>query len=95
MDKIELIGRLLVAALSKARELSKISLADRPELRKTAAEIMKAVKTTRQRIDALNEGAKRNGKLDKATMDRALDRILKAAEEINREVDQLLAKARK
>ena len=56
---------------------------------------MKAVKTTRQRIDALNEGAKRNGKLDKATMDRALDRILKAAEEINREVDQLLAKARK
>ncbi|HVN29603.1 MAG TPA: hypothetical protein VMT64_13990 [Candidatus Binataceae bacterium] len=84
-----------MTALSKARELSKISLADRPELRETAAGIMKAVKATRQKIDALNEGAKRNGKLDKATMDRALNRILRAAEEINREVDELLAKARK
>jgi len=56
---------------------------------------MKTVKATREKIEALNEGAKRNGKLDKATMDRALDRILKAAEEINREVDNLLAKARK
>jgi hypothetical protein len=95
MDKIERVVRLLMAALSKARELSKISLDDRPELRGTAAAIMKAVKATRQKIDALNEGAKRNGKLGQATMDRALDRILKAAEEINREVDELLAKARK
>jgi len=56
---------------------------------------MKSVKATRQKIEALNEAAGRNGKMDKATMDRALSRILKAAEEINREVDALLAKARK
>jgi hypothetical protein len=53
------------------------------------------VKATRQKIEALNEAAGRNGKMDRATMDRALSRILKAAEEINREVDALLAKARK
>ena len=95
MDKLELAARLLVAALSKARELSKISLESRPELRATASRIMKSVKATRQKIEALNEAAGRNGKMDRATMDRALSRILKAAEEINREVDALLTKARK
>jgi hypothetical protein len=35
-----------------------------------------------------------NGKLDKETLDRSLDRMLKAADEINRELDELLAKAR-
>lgn len=95
MDKIELVGRLLLAALSKARELSKISLERRPELRDAAAEIMKTVKATRQKIEALQDAAERNGKLDKATIDRALTRIVKAAEDINREVDALLAKARK
>jgi hypothetical protein len=95
MDKLELIGRLLLAALSKARELSKISLDGRPELRAAALVIMKTVKATRQKIEALNDAAKRNGKLDKAAIDQALTRILKAAEEINREVDALLTKARK
>ena len=56
---------------------------------------MKRVKATRQKIEALNDAAERNGKLDKATLDAALSRILKAAEEIDREVDDLLAKARK
>jgi ferritin-like metal-binding protein YciE len=55
---------------------------------------MKTVKTTQQKIEALNEASERNGKLDKAVLDEALDRILKAAQEINREVDDLLAKAR-
>ncbi len=56
---------------------------------------MKTVKATRQKIEALQDAAERNGKLDKATIDRALTRIVKAAEDINREVDALLAKARK
>ena len=55
---------------------------------------MKTVKATRRDIDALNEGAQRNGKLDQATIDRSLDRILRAARQINREVTALLEKAR-
>ncbi len=55
---------------------------------------MRAVKANRQKIEALTEGARRNDKLDKATIDRSLDRILKAARTINREIDELLAKAR-
>ena len=95
MDKIELALQLLRAALSKARQLSKISLEGRPELRATAAAIMKTVKETGRKIEALHEAAEHNGKLDKATLDRAWTRIVKAAEEINREVDELLTKARK
>jgi hypothetical protein len=57
--------------------------------------IMKTVKATRQKIEALHDAAERNAKLDKATIDRALTRIVKAAQDIDREVDELLAKARK
>jgi uncharacterized protein Yka (UPF0111/DUF47 family) len=81
--------------LSKARELSKIPLDNRPELLETAAAIVKTVKATGKKIEALQEAEKLNGKLDKASLDQALARIVKAAEEINHEVDQLLAKARK
>ena len=95
MDKRELIVRLMADSLSKAQALSKIALDGKPELRRAAAEIMKAVKASRQRIEALTEVAHQNGKLDKATIDRSLDRILKAAQKINREVDDLLAKARR
>jgi len=95
MDKLELAIRLLRAALSKARELSKISLRDRPELRETAAAIMKTVKATGQKVEALSKAAQHNGNLDKHALDQALTKIVKAAEEINREVDQLLTKARK
>ena len=56
---------------------------------------MKTVKATHRKIEALNDAVQRNGKLDKATLDQALDRILKAAQEINREVNALLAKARR
>ncbi|MFI5352368.1 MAG: hypothetical protein ACHQZS_05325 [Candidatus Binatales bacterium] len=95
MDKRELIVRLMADSLSKAQALSKIALDRKPELRRAAAKIVKAVKASRQRIEALTEVAHRNGKLDKATIDRSLDRILKAAQKINREVDDLLAKARR
>ena len=54
---------------------------------------MKTVKATHQNIESLNEASEQNGKLDKATLDKALDRILKAAQEINQEVSDLLAKA--
>lgn len=70
-----------------------IALDGRPELQ-AAAEIMKTVKATRRDIDVLNEGAQRNGRLDQATIDRSLDRMLRAARQINRDVTALLEKAR-
>ncbi len=95
MDKLELIIGLTADSLSKARELSKIASDRRPELRSVAAQIMKTVKATHREIEALNEATQQNGKLDKAALDQAMDRILKAAREINREVNDLLAKARR
>jgi ferritin-like metal-binding protein YciE len=94
VDKLEMIIRLTADSLSKARQLSKIALDERPELRIVAAQIMKTVKATHEKIEALNEASQRNGKLDKATLDEARDRILKAAQEINHEVDDLLARTR-
>ena len=73
----------------------KIALDRRPELRTVAAQIMKTAKAMHRKIEALNEATQQNGKLDKAALDQALDRILKAAREINREVTDLLAKARR
>jgi len=43
----------------------------------------------------LNEATQQNGKLDKAALGQPLDRFLKAAREINREVTDLLVKARR
>jgi len=42
----------------------------------------------------LSEASGQNGKLDKVTLDQALDRILKAAQEIDQEVNDLLGEAR-
>jgi hypothetical protein len=56
---------------------------------------MKTVKATNTKIEALSTASRQNGKLDKAALDEALDRILKAAQEISHEVDDLLAKARR
>ena len=93
MEKLQRILALTADSLAKARQPSKVSLDERPELRAVAAQIMKTVKATHQDLEALNEASQRNGKLDKAVLDSALDRILKAAQEINREVSDLLAKA--
>jgi hypothetical protein len=56
---------------------------------------MKTVKATRQTIEALNQAGRHNGRLDKAAVERSLDRILKAARQINREVSELLTRARR
>jgi hypothetical protein len=42
----------------------------------------------------LSEASGQNGKLDKVALDQALDRILKAAQEIDQEVNDLLGEAR-
>ncbi len=53
MDKLEQIGHLLVAALSKARELNRFALDS--ESRQKVRELVKAVEESSQKIDALNE----------------------------------------
>lgn len=64
------------------------------ESRQKVEELVKAAKDSLQKIDALTEAIATNGKLDKATVDSGLDRILAAMKSVNEELDRLLAKAR-
>jgi hypothetical protein len=93
MDKIERIGHLCLEAIAKARELNTRRL-DR-DLKLRIAAIMKTVRGTAKRIQALTDAASENGIMDKATTERALDRIIKSLEDANRELDLLLAKAQR
>jgi len=93
MDKLQQIGHLLIAALVKARELNELDLD--PEAKQKIKELMKIAKDNSRKIEALTKVRAKNGKLDKATVDSALDRILAAMNSVNDELDTLLAKARK
>ena len=55
---------------------------------------MRAAKDSSQKVGVLTEAIATNGKLDKATVDSALDRILAAMKGVNEELDRLLAKMR-
>ncbi len=55
---------------------------------------MKIAKDNSRKIEALTKVTLENGKLDKATVDSALDRILATMNSVNEELDTLLAKAR-
>jgi hypothetical protein len=57
--------------------------------------LVKIGKNNSQKIEAFTSVTADNGKLDKATVDSALDRILAAMKGVNEELDTLLAKARK
>ncbi|MGA9723615.1 MAG: hypothetical protein WBQ86_14245 [Candidatus Binatus sp.] len=47
-------------------------------------------------MEALNRASASNGKgLDEVTLDRALDRLIETMDGVNRELDDLLAKAKK
>jgi hypothetical protein len=65
-----------------------------PDSKKKVQELVKAAKDSSRRIDAMAAATAKNGKLDKATVDAALDRILAAMKAVNEELDRLLAKAR-
>jgi len=57
---------------------------------------MERVQKIRKTMEALNRGSTSNGKgLDKATLDSALDRLIETMDGVNRELDDLLAKAKK
>jgi hypothetical protein len=91
MDKLERIGHLCLEAIAKARQLNKRHLDQ--ELKARLAAVMKTVRGTAKRIQAVTDAASENGIMDKASTERALDRVLKSLEDANRELDQLLAKA--
>ena len=93
MDKLEQIGHLLIAALAKARELNDLELG--AKAKQKIKELMKITKENSRKIETLTNVTAGNGKLDKATVDSALDRILAAMKGVNEELDTLLAKARK
>jgi polyhydroxyalkanoate synthesis regulator phasin len=93
VDRLERIGILSLAALSKARELRKIPLD--AALRAKVAEIMKTVRDVGKKVKEVTDAASKNGILNRATTERALDRILKSLQDANQELDELLAQVRK
>jgi hypothetical protein len=93
MDRFEKFVHLVIEALRKARELRTFAL-DADSKAKTA-ELMERVQKSREMMEALNQAASSNGKgLDKVTLDNALDRLIETMDGVNRELDELLAKAK-
>jgi hypothetical protein len=93
VDKLERLGHILIEALSKARELGKISLDKRANQRRTI--LMKLPQKHSENVKRLSDAAKHDGFLDKASVNAALDRMIAAAEEIDKELEELLAQAKK
>jgi hypothetical protein len=94
MDKLERIVHLVLEARTKARRLAKLALD--PDLRQRAANIMKRVNESHEKIQALNRASKGNGKgLDKAMLESAMDDLIATFDDVNRKLDDLLAKAKK
>jgi hypothetical protein len=93
MDKLERIGHLIVEARSKARFLGKFAL--KPQLRAKAADLMKRVNASHQKLQTLSRASQGNGKgLDQAKLDNALDDLIKTFEDVNRKLDELIAEAK-
>ncbi len=56
---------------------------------------MKHAKKSYDRLEALNRASKTNGKgLDKAELDSALDDLIETFKDVNKKLDDLLAKAK-
>ncbi len=93
MDRRERFVHLLVEALGKARELKNFALD--AESKAKAARLMERVQKSRKTMEALNRASASNGKgLNKVTLNRALDRLIETMDGVNRELDDLLAKAK-
>jgi hypothetical protein len=83
----------VIEAIGKARELKTFALD--PQSKAKAARLMERVQKSHKTMKALNQASASNGKgLDKATLDSALDRLIETMDQVNRELDALLAKAR-
>jgi fructose-1,6-bisphosphatase len=93
MDKLERIGHLIVEARSKARFLARFAL--KPQLRAKAADLMKRVNESHQKLQTLSRASQGNGKgLDQKKLDIALDDLIKTFEDVNRKLDELIAEAK-
>jgi hypothetical protein len=92
VDKLEKIGHLVLESLLKARELNTYPLDENSKQR--LAELVKRTRENQQKLQQFVDVHGSNGKLDQETLDRSLDLMLKAADDISRELDKLLAKAR-
>jgi hypothetical protein len=65
------------------------------ESRDKAAELVKQAKKSYDKLQALSRASKTNGKgLDKAVLDNALDDLIETFKDVNRKLDDLLAKAK-
>lgn len=94
MDRFEKFLHLVIEATAKARKLSTFALDS--ESRAKAKRLMERVQKSRKTMEVLNRASASNGKgLDKATLDSALDRLIETMDGVNRELDALLAKAKK
>jgi len=94
MDRFEKFLHLVIEATAKARELRTFELDS--ESRAKVNGLMQRVQKSRKTMEALNRASTSNGKgLDKATLDSALDRLIETMDGVNRELDDLLAKAKK
>ena len=93
MDKLERIGNLVVAALSKAKELRTLTLDSESQAK--VADLMKRINESHKRIQSLSRASEGNGKgLNKAVVDSALNELIKTFEDANRKLDDLLARAK-
>ena len=93
MDRREQLGHLLTETLAKARELKSFALDS--ESRDKAAELVKHAKKSFDRLEGLNRASKTNGKgLNKAVLDSALDDLIETFKDVNKKLDELLAKAK-
>ena len=87
------INTSVIDALGKARELKTFALD--PESKTKAAGLMERVHKSRKTLERLSQASASNGEgLDKATLDSALDRLIETMDRVNRELDELLAKAK-
>jgi hypothetical protein len=78
--------------LAKAQKLRTLVL-DR-EAKSRAADLMKQANQSHKKMQALNRASEGNGKgLDKETLNLALDDLIRTFEDVNRKLDELLAKA--
>jgi hypothetical protein len=76
----------------KRRELNTYPLD--VDSKRRLADLVKKTKENQQKLQTFVDVHGSSGELDKETLDRSLDLMLKAADDISRELDKLLAKAR-
>lgn len=93
MDRLEQFSHLVIEATAKARKLGACVLDS--DSRARVRTLMERANKTRRTAEVLAQASIGNGKgLDKATLNSALDRLIATMDGVNRELEELLAKAK-